>query len=72
MKFGRSFFTIGAGLISAASILSLSACGGDGTPDPLQKYREQTVQWTKCDPTILGETNKTLETLAPSVADRLS
>lgn len=72
MKFGRSFFTIGAGLISAASILTLSACGGDGTPDPLQKYREQTVQWTKCDPTILGEEDKTLSTLDPSVAERLS
>lgn len=72
MNLRRSIFNLGAGLVSAASILTLSACGGDGTPDPLQKYREQTVQWTKCDPTILGADDKTLSTLDPSVAERLN
>ncbi|WP_051237502.1 alpha/beta fold hydrolase [Ottowia thiooxydans] len=71
MKLGRTFFSFSAGLIGAASIFGLSACGGDGTPDPLQKYREQTVQWTHCDPTILGEENNTLSTLDPSVGERL-
>lgn len=43
-------------LASALLIAGLAACGGGGDDeiDPLRSYREQTVQWTACDPSILG------------------
>lgn len=43
-------------LASALLIAGLAACGGgsDDEADPLRQYREQTVEWTACDPTILG------------------
>ncbi len=44
-------------LVCAMIAAILGACGGDESPDPLQKYREQTVQWTECDPHILGAEN---------------
>lgn len=45
-----------ASVASACAIVlaSLTACGGDDGPDPLQKYREQAVQWTVCDPGMMG------------------
>lgn len=47
-------------------IAALTACGGDDTPDPLQKYHEQTVRWTECDPNILGGKSQFIDDLQPS------
>lgn len=52
-------------------IAGLGACGGDGDPDPLQKYREQTVQWTECDSTILGYESPGMKELRTAAGDRL-
>ena len=49
--------------------LALAACGGsDGTspPDPLQPYRAQVVQWTECDPGILGHPSDAMNALRGS------
>ena len=49
--------------------LALAACGGsDGTspPDPLQPYRAQVVQWTECDPGILGQPSDAMNALRGS------
>ncbi len=36
-------------------VAGLAACGGgDEQADPLRTYREQALEWTACDPTILG------------------
>ena len=45
-----------AGWLLAASLtVALAACGGgSSTPDPLNAYRTQTVQWGECDATITG------------------
>ncbi len=41
-------------LLAAGAALVLAGCGGGSAPpDPLQKYREQTVQWTECDATLI-------------------
>jgi len=37
----------------------------------LQKYREQTVQWTACDATILGRTSPKIDSLWAEAGDRL-
>lgn len=43
-------------LTASALVAALSGCGGgDSSPDPLNAYRTQTVQWAECDPTILGQ-----------------
>lgn len=40
---------------SLALAAALVACGGsEKTADPLQSYRDQTLQWGVCDPTIMG------------------
>ena len=65
--------------LSAALAATLSACGGgsgssDGSgppPDPLRQYREQTVQWTECDPTIVGARDAKLDELWALAGDRL-
>ena len=52
----------------------LVACGGgddEAPPDPLQKYREQTVAWQACDATILGRTSDKIDELWASLGDRL-
>jgi pimeloyl-ACP methyl ester carboxylesterase len=41
-------------LVSASLAVALAACGGGSTPDPLNEYRTQTVQWGECDATITG------------------
>lgn len=46
-------------LSAIAMAASLVACGGGGdsngsAPDPLQSYRDQTLQWAPCDESILG------------------
>ena len=41
-------------LVAAGLIAALGGCGG-GSPDRLNEYRTQTVQWAECDPTILGK-----------------
>lgn len=51
---------IASGLFLLAGIV---ACGGGSSPDPLQKYREQTVEWTECDSTILGQFSSDVESL---------
>lgn len=40
---------------SLAKATALAGGDGDRSPDPLKKYREQTVQWTECDPDLLEE-----------------
>ena len=40
-------------LVAAGLIATLGGCGGS-SPDPLDEYRTQAVQWGECDPTILG------------------
>ena len=48
-------------ILVAACALWLSACGGGDSaapapaPDPLASYRQQTLQWQACDPSVLGE-----------------
>lgn len=52
----------------AACALWLSACGGGDSaapapaPDPLASYRQQTLQWQACDPSVLGEGSASLIT----------
>ncbi|WP_169457921.1 alpha/beta fold hydrolase [Ottowia thiooxydans] len=41
-------------LLCAIAVAGLGACGGDESQDPLRKYQDQTVQWTACDPTMMG------------------
>ena len=47
-----------AGGLAAAVLAALAACGGDGAVpppvDPLQPYRDQVVNWQKCDADVLG------------------
>lgn len=43
----------GAWLSAIAIAATLVACGGSDS-DPLQTYRDQTLQWAPCDTTILG------------------
>lgn len=40
-------------LVATGLIAALGGCGGS-SPDPLDEYRTQAVQWGECDPTILG------------------
>ena len=55
----------------------LSSCGGGGNsetappPDPLKKYREQTVQWSECDSSILGSRSDEYDDLWELSGDRL-
>ena len=36
-------------------IATVAGCGGGSTqPDPLQVYRQQTLNWTACDPNVAG------------------
>ncbi len=65
------FLRTGAWFSCAAVSAGLVACGGSGDPDPLQKYREQTVQWTACDATILGRTSPKIDSLWAEAGDRL-
>ncbi|WP_423453927.1 alpha/beta fold hydrolase [Ottowia sp. VDI28] len=65
----RKPWRMGEWLLSAVVISGLVACGGSDGSDPLQPYREQTVQWTECDATILGMANTTFDELKGS--DRL-
>ncbi|MBN9475235.1 MAG: hypothetical protein ABS43_12885 [Bordetella sp. SCN 67-23] len=47
-----------AGGLAAAVLAALAACGGDGAipppVDPLQPYRDQVVNWQKCDADVVG------------------
>lgn len=74
MKFSRLIFPeTRAALACTLTAATLAACGGgSSTSDPLQKYREQSVQWTACDPTILGTTSEKLDALWQQLGDRLS
>ena len=65
------FLRTGAWFSCAAVSVGLVACGGSGDPDPLQKYREQTVQWAACDATILGRTSPKIDSLWAEAGDRL-
>ena len=65
--------------VAIATIIAatLTACGGGGggdtpTPaDPLKKYREQSVVWTECDPSIVGVTDAKFDELRAQAGDRL-
>ena len=51
---------------------SLVACGGgSSTPDPLQSYRDQTLQWAACDKSIAGWSEKEIGGLWEWLGDRL-
>ena len=65
------FFRTSAWFSCVAISAGLVACGGSGDNDPLQKYREQTVQWAACDATILGRTSQKIESLWAESGDRL-
>lgn len=39
--------------LAAATLVACGGSSGSTPPDPLQKYREQTVQWTECDATLI-------------------
>lgn len=51
-------------LAAAGLFAALSGCGGS-SPDPLNEYRTQAVQWAECDPTILGRTIEGLSVEPP-------
>lgn len=64
-------------LIAVAA--SLVACGGSdsdsdsssSTPDPLDSYRAQTLQWAPCDDSILGKVSEKSEEVWAQLGDRL-
>ena len=59
-------------LSSLATAASLVACGGGGSAaDPLQSYRDQTLQWAACDATILGDTEEVNQADWTKLGDRL-
>ncbi len=69
----KNLYPSGTWLATAALAASLVACGGDGssTPDPLQSYRNQTLQWAACDATILGDTEEATREDWAALGDRL-
>ncbi|MGB3070085.1 MAG: alpha/beta fold hydrolase [Ottowia sp.] len=71
MNFSRLSAKACKALACTTIVAALGACGGDGDPDPLQKYREQTVQWTECDSTIFGSSSAALHELTTAAGDRL-
>lgn len=71
MKYRKS---AGFGLIAVAMATAalVSACGGGSdAPDPLQKYREQTVGWTACDPTLLSGESERARATFEQAGDRV-
>ena len=52
---------------------SLAGCGGSdsGPPDPLQPYRQQSLQWAPCDPTILNSTEEQSRKVWQQLGERL-
>ena len=81
MTLKKYIHTSGAWLSAIAVAASLAACGGSGgsgggssnanAPDPLQPYREQALQWTACDTTILGWPEDSTHPLWQELGDRL-
>ena len=71
MKSNNLTTRVGAMSLGAIVLASLSACGGGSSHDPVQKYREQTLQWTECDPTILGTMSPVIAGLWAQAGDRL-
>lgn len=71
MKSNNLTTRVGAMSLGAIVLASLSACGGGSSHDPVQKYREQTVQWAVCDPTILGGATPYFEADRAKAGDRL-
>jgi pimeloyl-ACP methyl ester carboxylesterase len=76
MKFLRQTFSTQRpsprlGLLAAAAALALAACGGGTPADPLQPYRNQTLAWTTCDPSILGDDNENTRALWQQLGSRL-
>jgi pimeloyl-ACP methyl ester carboxylesterase len=56
-----------ARLTTLAATALLAACGGGGggdTPDPLQPYRSQSLQWKACGPEMVGSMRIEAEVLA--------
>ena len=63
-----------AWLSVAAVVASLVACGGSSNssaPDPLQPYRTQTLQWTACDGSILGQPEEATREVWQRLGERL-
>lgn len=59
-------------LSSLAMAASLGACGGGGSAaDPLQSYRDQTLQWAACGLTISGDTEGVTQADWAQLGDRL-
>ena len=58
-------------LAGMAAVVGLVGCGGSDDPDPLQTYREQVVQWTACDESILGNRSDKLVAVWEQVSSRL-
>ncbi len=55
-------------------IATVAGCGGGGSstpPDPLQAYREQTLKWAACDPTVAGPRSPRALELWARAGDRL-
>ena len=50
----NTFLKLGAWLGGALLAAGLAGCGGSDEADPWQAYRKQRVEWSVCDPTILG------------------
>jgi hypothetical protein len=76
MKFLRPTFStqrpsLRLGLLAASAALALAACGGGTPADPLQAYRNQTLAWTACDPSILGLDNENTRALWQQLGSRL-
>lgn len=61
-------------LCTLVAIVTVAGCGGGGgstQPDPLQTYRQQTLQWVACDPNVAGERSPKLLDIWERAGDRL-
>lgn len=64
----RILFSLAGG---ALSVGALTGCGGSEDPDPLAPYRTQAVNWSACEPTILGADTDITKGIWKELGDRL-